>query len=382
MKFDVGISGIAKYREEVTGDTPEVIDSGDGITVILSDGLGSGIKAGILSILTAKIAAGLLRRNVGLEQVFATIADTLPTCKVRNLAYATLSILKISSDGTAHLIEYDNPGLILLRGGGTEAIERRHRVIAGKEIAEAFFEVKIDDLMLLISDGVVNAGVGGLYKLGLGATGLIENLRSRSLLGAEPEAIAAKITELAECCYLCKPADDSTAIVIRPRPERRAVVLTGPPGDPGRDGEMVSRLLQDGESHKIICGGSSGNLVSRLTGKAIKTGLGYEDPEVPPTAVIEGIDLVTEGVLTLNKCLAKLEAHRPGDPPAAGSDGAALLTEALLKADRIEFLVGTARNPAHETIMRSLPLKTRIEAVGAIQTLLARLGKEISLQLF
>ncbi len=382
MKFDVGISAIAKYREEVTGDTPEVIHTGDGITVILSDGLGSGIKAGILSILTAKIAAGLLRRNIGLEQVFATIADTLPTCKVRNLAYATLSILKIAADGRAHLIEYDNPGLILLRDGATEPLQRRRRDIAGKEIYETFFTVQMNDLLLLISDGVVNAGVGGLYKLGLGSSGLIENLRSRRLLGGEPEAIAAKITELAECCYLCQPADDTTAIVVKPRLERSAVVLTGPPRDRRQDEEMVARLLLDGDSQKIICGGSSGNLVARITRKTIKTGLGYEDPEVPPMARIEGIDLVTEGVLTLNKCLSQLMAYRPGDPPPAGADGSTLLTKALLRADRIDFLVGTALNPAHETLMRSLPLKTRAEAVRQTRNRLIELGKETSLQLF
>ena len=382
MKFDVGIAGIAKYREEVTGDTPEVIRSKDALTVILSDGLGSGIKASILSILTVKIAAGLLRRNIGLEQVFATIADTLPTCKVRNLAYATLTILKIMDNGAAHLIEYDNPGLILLNQGQLKPIERRQRNIAGKTVHEAFFEVGVGDLLLLNSDGVINAGVGGMFKLGLGPAGLVDNLRQRALLTAEAEEIAAKIAELAECCYLCQPCDDSTAIVVRARRQRNAVVFTGPPQSQEQDPRIVDRLLEFKDGQKIICGGASGNLVARLTGKSIKTDLHYEDPSVPPIATIEGIDLVTEGVLTLNKCLEKLLEYQAGKAVPGGADGATLLSKALLKADQIAFLVGTAFNPAHEEIMRSLQLKTRTEAVKQIEAILAGMGKEISLELF
>ncbi|TCL63799.1 stage II sporulation protein E [Hydrogenispora ethanolica] len=382
MKFDVGISGVAKYREEVTGDTPEVIQSKDAITVILSDGLGSGIKASILSILTAKIAAGLLRRNVSLEQVFATIADTLPTCKVRNLAYATLTILKIMDNGAAHLIEYDNPGLLLLRDGAVQPLERRSRDIAGKAIREAFFQVEVGDLLLLNSDGVINAGVGGMFKLGLGEAGLVDNLQQRGLLAAEAEELAAKIADLADCCYLCQPCDDSTAIVIRARHARNAVVFTGPPKAQEQDPQVVERLLEFKNGQKIVCGGASGNLVARLTGKAIKTSLQYEDPSVPPVAAIEGIDLVTEGVLTLNKCLEKLAEYQAGKVLPNGSDGATLLSRALLKADHIAFLVGTAFNPAHEEIMHSLQLKTRTEAVKQIAGLLAGMGKELSLEIF
>jgi hypothetical protein len=382
MKFDIGIAGIAKDREEVTGDTVEVVRGKDATTVIFSDGLGSGIKASILSILTVKIAAGLLRRNIALEQVFATIADTLPTCKVRNLAYATLTILKIDDSGAAHLIEYDNPGLIRIHEGEVIPVERRQREIAGKTIHESFFQVRFGELLLVNSDGVINAGVGGIYRLGLGAAGLLDNLRGRSLLSAEVETLAAKIVDLAECCYLCKPGDDSTAIVIKARAERRAVVLTGPPLDSRLDTAVVGRFLGRYDAQKIICGGASGNLVARVADRKLKASLHYENPSVPPTATMEGVDLVTEGVLTLNKCLEQLEEYQIGQKLAVDSDGATLLLNMLLKADRIIFLAGTAFNPAHVEIMRSLQLKTRIEAVKRIREILTRLGKEVTLEIY
>jgi hypothetical protein len=380
MKFDIGIAGIAKDREEVTGDTVEVLRGKESTTIIFSDGLGSGIKASILSILTVKIAAGLLRRNIDLEQVFATIADTLPTCKVRSLAYATLTILRIDDSGAAHLIEYDNPGLIRINQGAVTPLERKEREIAGKTIQEAFFQVRFDELLLLNSDGVINAGVGGIYKLGLGAAGLFDNLQSRSLLTAEVETLAAKIADLADCCYLCKPGDDSTAIVIKAREERRAIVLTGPPYDSQWDTTIVNRFLEQNDVQKVVCGGATGNLVARVAGRQLKASLKYDNPSVPPTAIMAGIDLMTEGVLTLNKCLEQLEEYQIGQKLDGAVDGATLLSNILLKADRIIFLAGTAINPAHVEIMRSLQLKTRIEAVKRIKEILTRLGKEVSLE--
>jgi hypothetical protein len=382
MKFDIGIAGIFKDREEVTGDTVEVIRSKKATTIVFSDGLGSGIKASILSILTVKIAAGLLRRNISLEQVFATIADTLPTCKVRNLAYATLTILEINDDGTAHLIEYDNPGLVRVNQGAVTPLERSERVIAGKTIQEAFFQVRFGELLLLNSDGVINAGVGGIYKLGLGADGLLDNLQGRSLLTADVDMLAAKIVDLAECCYLCKPGDDTTAIVIKAREERHAIVMTGPPRDSKSDTPVVKRFLEQNNTQKIICGGATANLVARVAERKLKANLQYEDASVPPTATMEGIDLVTEGVLTLNKCLEYLERYQIGQKKGNAADGATLLSNILINADRIVFLAGTAFNPAHVELMQSLQLKTRIEAVHRIKELLACLGKEVSLECY
>jgi hypothetical protein len=382
MKFDVGISGVSKYREEVCGDTSEIIRSKDATTIIFSDGLGSGIKASILSILTTKIAAGLLRRNISLEQVFATIADTLPTCQIRNLAYATLSILKINDNGEAHLIEYDNPHLILLRDGAVLPIEYTERHIAGKKIQEAFFPIQIGDVILLNSDGIINAGVGGIFKLGLGEAELIENIKMRSLLTEDADVIAGGIVDLADSCYLCEPGDDSTAIVIKARVQRDTIVFTGPPKEEKLDATLVNKFLESKDNQKVLCGGATSNLVARLSGRKLKVNLEYNDPSVPPTATIEGIDLVTEGVLTLNKCLERMEEYQQGKKLENKLDGGTLLAKVLLKSDHITFMVGAALNPAHEEILRSLQIKTRIEAVRRIETILAAMGKETSLEIF
>jgi hypothetical protein len=298
------------------------------------------------------------------------------------LAYATLTILKICNNGAAHLIEYDNPCLIWINQGRVTPFKQQERVIAGKNILEAHFQVQIGDILLLNSDGVINAGVGGIYKLGLGASELITNLHTRNLLSAEPEILATKIADLADCCYLCKPGDDSTANVIKARKEQSATVFTGPPHDPDLDLTMVERFLKSQSDQKIICGGASGNLVARVTGRKLKPSLKYEDPGVPPAATLEGVNLVTEGILTLNKCVEQLECYHIGKPLPDSFDAATLLTKALLNADRIVFLVGTAFNVAHIEVMRSLHLKTRLEVVKRLKTILDNLGKEIVLELY
>lgn len=382
IKVDVGIASISKQGEEVCGDTTRVIETGESTTVILSDGLGSGIKASILSILSTQIAARLLKTNLGLEQVFATIADTLPICKVRDIAYSTLSILKVSKDGKAHLIEYDNPSLILIRKNELVPVKKRKRTIAGKDIDEAFFEVEVGDILLLVSDGVINAGVGGLFDLGLGRDRLLENIFKRDLYREEAEELAKKIIGLTEACYLGKPGDDSTSIVVKPRKLRSVTVLTGPPEDRKLDREVVKRFLDFKDSEKIICGGATGNMVSREMDSEIETSLEYIDSSVPPVASIEGIDLVTEGILTLNKSFEMLNHVAEGGRLGDSADGATALSRRLLKADMIRFIMGRAVNPAHEELMQSLQLKPRPEIVGKMVKKLREMGKNVDIEVY
>lgn len=383
IKLDVSVASLSKQGEEVCGDSTEVIKTADATTVILSDGMGSGIKASILSILTTRIASRLLQRKIGLDQVFETIADTLPVCKVRGIAYSTLSVLRVSEDGSAHLIEYDNPPLILLSNNRVAPVEGRTRQIAGKDVAEAFFQVKPGDLLILASDGTTNAGVGGgLFKLGIGDEGLADNIISRDLIQEDAAKIAEKVMDLVDACYLSTLGDDSTVVIAKARTPRVIILLTGPPEDARLDHAVVSKLLGARDAKRIICGGATANMVAREMNRPLRTSLEYEDPSVPPIASIEGVDMVTEGILTLNKCIEKLENTMAGGPLRESRDGATLLAGELLKADKVTFLVGKALNPAHEELMRSVQLMPRSEAVEHLKALLSNMGKEVEIQRF
>lgn len=379
IKADVGVASLCKQGEEVCGDTTQIIETEDSTMVILSDGLGSGIKASILSILSTKIASRLLKTDLGAEEVFATIAHTLPICQVRGIAYSTLSILDINKDGRVHLIEYDNPSLILIRDGEIVDIKKEEKTIAGKEVQEAFFQLELDDVLILLSDGVINAGVGGLFPLGLGKDRLIDKILPIDMKSESPQAIADKIIDLTESFYLQEPGDDSTALVIKSREVEKIVVFTGPPENNKQDRKVVEHLLATSASKRIVCGGTTAQIVARELDEEIKTSMEYVDTSVPPTAKIRGIELVTEGILTLSKSLEKIKEVDDKEK-LEGDDGATKLVKHLLQADEITFLLGTAVNPAHEDLMKSMQIMPRNKTVGRIVNNLRDIGKEINIE--
>jgi hypothetical protein len=234
----------------------------------------------------------------------------------------------------------------------------------------------------MVSDGVINAGVGGLYRLGLGYKGLVNSVLDWADEYDDALPLAQRLIEVVDACYLGRRGDDSTSIVVRARTPRTAVLLTGPPADPKLDRELVDNYLSYRNVMRIVCGGATGNLVAREMGQELKTSLKYEDPSVPPTAQIKGIDLVTEGILTLNKCLSKLKSSDKDWRSITRADGASLLCHALSRADRVIMLVGTAVNPAHEEFMNSLQLLTRTQVVEELKEELTKRDKEVIIEKF
>ena len=162
--------------EELCGDKVEIVRTKNSDILVLADGLGSGVKANILSTLTSKIIATMIQEGAPLEDTVETISSTLPLCSVRHLAYSTFSILEISHDGEAHLVEFDNPACFCLRKGELIRPPFVKREIAGKEIRESFFRVELGDYYVLVSDGFSSpesgqtsfrpsAGSPALYRL-------------------------------------------------------------------------------------------------------------------------------------------------------------------------------------------------------------------------
>ena len=154
----------------------------------------------------------------------------------------------------------------------------------------------------MVSDGIIHAGIGGLYDLGLGQDGLLEHFTDPCSSGENCEQLADRVINLATACYLSRPGDDCTAVAIKIRPPQQVTVLTGPALNPKNDTEMVRQLLANSGSYVAVCGGTTAQIVSRVTGRELSTSTDYVDPRVPPVGNIEGIDLTTEGILTLNLC--------------------------------------------------------------------------------
>lgn len=380
LTADVGMCQKPKHGEELCGDSVQVVRAREAVTVIMSDGLGSGVKASILATLTTSIAKGLLQHNIGLDQIFETIADTLPVCKVRGIAYSTLAIVRVSRDGTASFIEYDNPDILVFRDDRPLQIQRTTRIIAGREVREAKFQAREGDVILLVSDGVIHAGVGCLLDLGLGQDGLVEFLPRPCTGALSASDLASKVIELADSCYLSRPCDDITAAVLKVRRPEIVSIITGPPADRAMDSEVVHAFMNSGATRRVVCGGTTGQMVARELGTEVRASLDYVDPSVPPTAVIPGVDLTTEGILTLNRAYERLRCAIEGTPLPESPDGATLLARTLLSAEEVRFMVGLAQNPAHANLDQLVHLDHRAQVVAKIAGLLERCGVQVQVR--
>ncbi|MBS3985657.1 MAG: SpoIIE family protein phosphatase [Selenomonadales bacterium] len=382
LTADVAAARGSKHKEELCGDVFQLVRSPGKITAILSDGLGSGVKANIMATLTTKIACGLLERDVPIDHVVSTIVDTLPSCSERGLAYATFSILQIRADGNAQLYEYDSPPALFFRDDCLVPIERHTRVICGKKITEASLQVEKNDVALLVTDGVLHAGVGQSLDLGLGLEGLLGFLPTPCTSWPTPEALVDFVMHVTNSCYCSRLGDDSTAVGLRVRSPRSVAVFTGPPLERVNDEAMVRALLDERNSTKIVCGGTSAKIVERVTGGRLETSLEYVDPRIPPIAHLEGLDLVTEGVLTLNRCYELLRALQDGEELPRSTDAATLLARHLSSAEEVLFLVGKSFNLAHANIEEIMQLAPRQYAVSRLASLLRRRSIETEVRYF
>lgn len=372
---------IAREGEEVCGDNVEVIKQDDTTIIVLSDGLGSGIKANILSTLTSKIAIGLMNKNLPLEEIISTIIQTLPICEVREIAYSTLAVLKVDNKGRAHLIEMDSPSAFLLRDNEVVSIETDEKKIEGKKIHEAKFKMNKSDMIFLVSDGVLHAGIGGLLDFGLGWQGVAKHLKKVYERKKDLKYIINKMVGICKAYYFTKPGDDFTILGVKYRRSRELAVLSGPPQNKEDDKKVIDKLI-DFPGEKVVSGGTTAQIAARELDQELETSFEYHDNDIPPVSYLEGIDLVTEGLLTLNKVLEFLRDYKQGELLPDGKDGASRLIRLLLQSDRINFLVGRAMNESHQSLNLPLDLGIRSQVVDRIASHLKELNKEVAIEWF
>lgn len=380
-KIHVDVEGrqLTKYGEELCGDKMEVIRDDHSITVVMADGLGSGVKANILSTLTTKIAATMRANGASIEEVISTIIQTLPTCKIRQLAYSTLSLLEINNDGSAYLVEFDNPPTIFLNQRGA-VLDRVPREIAGRTVRESRFTVKAGDFITLISDGVVHAGVGSVLNLGWQWEHVVEYLE-RKIKETHAIRVVRDLLEVCETLYQSHPGDDATVVGIGIRDPVPVCLFTGPPKDPAEDRAVCEKLIGF-EGKKIVCGGTAANIISSFTGKTAKME-SYQNEDVPPAASMEGIDLVTEGIITLSKTVDLIRAAIEDGLIIDGEDGAQRLARLLWEdCTELKVLLGQGINPAHLNPQLPVRLGPKVQVIGELVELFRRIGRKVEVERF
>jgi hypothetical protein len=380
LHFEHGHSYLRKNGEELCGDSAAFNRQPEFALCVLSDGLGSGVKANILSTLTTTIISRMLYKGLPLDDVMETLAKTLPVCKVRKLAYSTFAVAQLFRDGTAYLAEYDTPQVFCFRKRLPHPVPYVERSIGERVVREATLKVKPGDWLIMVSDGELYAGVGGRWNLGWGWERIQDYLKDRTTDNLSAQELADEMIHVAHHLYGGAPGDDASVIAIKVRERRYATVLTGPPLNKKDDDKVVQRLLA-APGKKIVCGGTTGNIVARYLQTDPKVDLATMRPDIPPVATLPGLDLVSEGVLTLTKTLAQLEQDVTDAKVRWLGDGASQLTHLLLEADEIELLVGPTINPAHQNpdLPSGMGLKQHTATLIAEQ--LERRGKTVTLHI-
>lgn len=371
-----------KYGEELCGDKVEAVQSPEETIMVMADGLGSGVKANILSTLTTKIAVTMLRQGSSIEETVKTIMATLPICKVRKIAYSTFTIIRVDSSGNCYIAEYGNPPVILLREGSVIRLEGAVRKIAGKEVKEYRLKVQRNDVFIAMSDGVVHAGVGGILNLGWQWGNIAQYIEKVSKVEHTIGSLVKLLSTATINFYMDKPGDDATIAALKITAPHFVTVFTGPPQNPEDDENVVSRLMEK-PGKKVVCGGTAAKIAARVLDREIQTSTEFIDPEIPPIARIKGIDLVTEGVLTLARARELLVRYI--DPHAQykelrqldKKDGASRLARTLVDATDITFLLGKALNPAHQNPGFPKNLSIKLNIVKDLAEILGEMGKYI-----
>ena len=384
---DIGYKSVNHYGEELCGDHVDVIEQDENSQVIvLADGLGSGVKASILSTLTSKIISTMMAEGLPIEECVSTIAATLPVCSVRGVAYSTFTIIHLKNNETAEVIQYDNPQVIIIRDEQNYDYPKTEMNIGGKKIFKSVIKLRENDIFVAMSDGCPHAGIGMSYNFGWKREDIISFIETLAPVGYTAKTLSTIIVDECFKLYGGKPGDDATACVVRIRKREPMNILFGPPSNRD-DADRMMSLFFSKEGKHIICGGTTSSIASKYLGKPIKASLNFERADVPPIAEIEGVDLVTEGVITVNRVLEYAKDYL-GDNEfyehwSLKRDGASLISRLLFEeATDINFYVGRAINPAHQNPDLPINFSIKMNLVEELSACLKKMGKRIKVSYF
>lgn len=364
------------HEEKICGDVflSRRIKEEGRIIAVLSDGLGHGVKANILATLSSTMALNFTREHKEVEKIASIIMNTLPVCSERKISYATFTIIDIEIDGRVTILEFDNPPSFVMRGKEiydpewtvVELTEGRH---AGRFLNTCSFVAKKEDRIISITDGVVQSGMGS-EKLPFGWSWEKMVDYTRMIISSEPtisaNKLSSKVITMAHKNDNYSSKDDTSCMSIYFREPRRLLVCTGPPYNKDKDPELASKVTGF-EGKVILSGGTTADIIARETGREIVDNMIFDDPELPPESFIEDIELVTEGILTLQKVaeiLANYKKHKPGKGPADK------IVKLMMESDEIGFIIGTRINIAHQDPSLPVDLEIRRNVVKKIAALL------------
>lgn len=383
MFIDIACSQKKKYNQNAYGDyfSSNRFPNMNRVVAVLSDGLGSGVKANILACMTSTMLLKFMENHFDIEKSCEIILNSLPVCKVRGISYSTFSAIDCYENGKAKIVEEGNPDFIWIRNG--EVLKPEYQTIQSKDFKNRkmkVYNIKLEkyDRIIFCSDGATQVAMGTKqYPLGLERNGLIKIILNK--LTQEPEISSQRLSDfLVKQIELIAPnkelKDDTSIVSLYCRDPRESLIFTGPPYHQEKD-SYFAKFFMDFKGKKAISGGTTANIISRELNIPVISKISMNAGKLPGLSEMEGVDLVTEGILTLTKTLEYLETGK------IENNAAKTLMEFLLDSDIIHFLVGAQMNKAHYDPNLPIEIEIRKNIIKKIATVLEeKYLKKVSVQ--
>lgn len=381
---DIGYLSINHYGEQLCGDHVDIVENDNSTIIVLADGLGSGVKASILSTLTSKIISTMLAAGLDIKDAVETIADTLPICSERHSAFSTFTIIRLVNNDRADIIQYENPNVVLIRDGKNYEIPLNIMHIGEKTIYHSGLSLRDGDTFVAMSDGVLYASSNGVMNEGWNRDSVISYIEPLWDAGFTAKTLTSIILDETNRLYGGKPFDDATVCVVKIRQRQPMNIAIGPPKSRDDNHRMMALFFAKEGKH-IVCGGTTASIAAEYLHETVKVNYLSPDPEIPPTSQINGVDLVTEGIITIDRILqyAKnyLEDNDSFKQWSYKKDGASLAARLLFEeATDINMFIGRAENPAHSDL--PINFNVKISIVDQLADCLKNMGKRVKVMYF
>lgn len=356
------------------GDAYGVLRDLKATTIILADGLGSGIKAHIAATMCVSRLKGLISEGASIREAFSAVTDTMDKAWGSGAPFSVFTVARILNNGQATILTYEMPPPILINPVYAQILKDRVYTQKKAIIHESFCSLSKDEGILLMSDGITQAGIGHRFVNGWESEGVLRFVESK-LTGerVDGEDMVEDIHAKGRSYWPNDKGDDCSVILGL---NRRGVIVNlicGPPLNESDDEKFVSSFIQSEGIH-IVCGGTTAKIVAKVAKKKLDV-QPSESAVTPPAYKINGFDMVTEGVVTLNQVYHLLEDDS-ADLPMDTVPGE--LAWYLRMADRINIWEGSASNLGHDQVeFRLQGLFNRKQILKVISERLREQGKLI-----
>ncbi len=336
----------SKRPDTVSGDAFRSYRTPGATVVILADGIGSGVKANIYANMAISRLERLLSDGFSLRRAFSSLVKTMHEARGTEMPYAVFTVVRILNNGETTILAYEMPESLFIGRHSASVLKRRNFTHGSDVISETNLFLEPGEGLLLYSDGITLAGIGTTTILGWSSNEICRHVNSLFSAGEQKIMLAKRVHAQARKLWGKTCGDDCTVIGALCRPGKVATIFSGPPLDKTQDTKVVEAFLAL-PGLKIVCGATTAQIVARHLSQKVQVNTSDSSLIAPPGYSLTGIDLVTEGAITLNQLFNIFDAS-PLDFEAESS--VTRLYDALIDADRVNFIVGKSQNVGHADI--------------------------------